>query len=171
MFDKREETDKLVTAAMAVLGRYGPGDVVPHGELSEAIGYSPGEHRYYALVRKAREKHCDTSGVWTREVNGVGYRFLTPQEQLTDEPHSRRKRARKQIRIGHSVAASTPDDSLTEHQRKLKQAVIEASKRSEKGLLADERHEAWLLKPPADRPIKVRPPRIADHEAPDKLIG
>ena len=171
MFDKREETDGLIEAARGVLARYGPGDVVPHGELQEATGCAPGETRYYKLVHRARQQHCDATGVWSQYVAGVGFRLLTPQEQLTEEQHYRRKRARRQIRIGGNVAEATRDEHLTEHQRRLKQLVIEDGKRSQRDILADERHEKWLLKPPSDRPITVRPPRIADHTGPDKLIG
>lgn len=161
MFNKRKDTDRLTEAIVNVLRSHERGDVVPHDELEAASGQERGQARYYALVRRAREHYCQESGVWTREVPGVGFRLLSAQESLTEEQRYRRKRMRRQANIGHAVADALPDAGLTEHERRLRQHVLESHNRMRKEILAEERHEKWLLKPSADKPIKIGPPRVA----------
>ncbi len=162
MYAKHERTDDQVAAAMSILSTYSRGDVIPHGELAQVTGLEPGTQRYYQIVRRARDLYRASTGVWSREVNSVGYRLLTAEQSLTEEQACRRKRMRRQSNIGAAVAESLPDESLTDHQRRLRAHVLESHTKVRKELLAEERHEKWLLRPAGDAPIRTRPPRTKE---------
>ncbi len=159
MFKKHERTDEQIAAVISILSTYSRGDVVPHGELAQVTGLEPGAQRYYSIVRRARDLYRESSGVWSREVNSVGYRLLTTEQSLVEEQAHRRKRMRKQSNIGKQVAESLPDESLSDHQKRLRQHVLESHTMVRKQLLAEEKHEHWLLRPPSDKPVRTRPPR------------
>lgn len=159
MFRKNSDTNEKVAAILQLLATFSRGETVSHHEISQVCGLDHGTARYYVLVRRARDVYRQSNGVWSREVPGVGYRMLTETQSLTEEQSYRRKKMRRQSNIGKSVAVSLPDDSLSDHQKRLRAHVLESHAKTRKELLQDERHEAWLLRPPADRPIKTRPPR------------
>ncbi len=159
LFQKHKRTDEQIASIMAILSTYNRGDVVPHGEIATASGLTAGTHRYYQIVRRARDLYCESTGVWTREVNSVGYRLLTPEQSLVEEQSFRRKRMRRQSNIGKAVAESLPAEALSDHQKRLRAHVLESHAAARKALLQDERHELWLLKPPSDRPVRTVPPR------------
>ncbi len=159
MFGKHADTDKKIAAVISILTTYSRGDVVPHGELAHVADLEPGTPRYYTIVRRARDLYRESSGIWTREVNSVGYRLLTAEQSLTEEQAFRRKRMRRQSTIGKDVASAIPDEALTDHQRRLRAHILESHAAARKALLQDERHELWLLKPPSDRPVRTVPPR------------
>jgi hypothetical protein len=159
MFRKHTHTDDQIASILAILSTYNRGDCVPHAELAVASGLSIGTPRYYQIVRRARDLYRASTGIWTREVSSIGYRLLTSEQSLTEEQTYRRKRMRRQINIGKAVAESLTDESLTDHQKRLRAHVLESHAAARKALLQDERHEIWLLKPPSDRPVRTRPPR------------
>lgn len=156
MFDAKKENADAVSRAIEVLSKYGPGDVVPHFELAQAIGSNQGESRYYQVANKARRRHCAATGVWSTPAPGVGFRLLTPAEQITEEQHRRAGRARRQIGIANTVAEAVPDSKLTHHQRKIKAFRLESHKQIAKAIRAEERQANWLLRPTEG----VRRPKI-----------
>lgn len=169
MFEKKQDTAELVSKAVEAIAAAKEQGIITHEELTAAISLGPPEPRYYQIVRKARELFRDETddGVWTREVPGVGYRYLSPEQTLTEEQHSRRRRARRQIDIGRKAAESLPDASLTDHQRKLKHHNLESHARVKRELLTDERREKWFGKRGSDGPVRIVPPRLSTGTASD----
>jgi len=159
MYKKNELTHEQVASVIAVLSTYNRGEVIPHGELCQVTGLEQGTARYYQIIRRARDLYRESTGVWTREVNSVGYRLLTHEQSLTEEQSHRRKKMRRQANIGKAVAEALPDESLSDHQKRLRAHVLESHAKVRKELLAEEKHELWLLRPPSERPMKTRPPR------------
>ncbi len=159
MFWKHTRTDEQIASIIAVLSTYNRGEVIPHGELTTASGLTQGSQRYYQIVRRARDLYRTSTGIWTREVNSVGYRLLTADQSLTEEQAFRRKRMRRQSNIGKAVAETLPDESLSDHQKRLRAHILDSHARVRKNLLDEERHETWLLRPVGDRPMRTVPPR------------
>ena len=164
MFVKNVDTDEKIANIITLLATYSRGDIIPHAEIAQVSGLTSGTPKYYSLVRRARDLYRTSSGVWSREVNSVGYRLLTTDQSLTEEQHDRRRRMRRQGTIGSECARTIPDNALTDHQRRLRAHILESYDKARKDILENERHEQWLLRPAADRPMKIVPPRPRDRD-------
>jgi len=165
MYRKREDTDEKVAAILQLLATFSRGETVSHREIETVSGLSHGSPRYYVLVRRARDIYRASNGVWSREVPGVGYRLLSAEQSLTEEQSFRRRKMRRQGNIAATVAETLPDEGLSDHQKRLRQHVLESHAKTRKELLQDERHEQWLLRPIGDKSMKVRPPRTGTESA------
>lgn len=152
MFKVNEANGAAVDAAYKVLDQYGRGDVVPHSELSAAVGHVWPSPEYFRLVRAARDRYRDTAGVWSREVPGLGFRLLTVEESLTTEQSHRARRAKRQVKIASKVADSIPEREMSFHQRKLREAVLESTRQAARKIAEEQRHMAWLARPTPSKP-------------------
>lgn len=139
MFEQREDNRAIVDALVRVFGKYSRGDVVLHANLAVIVGREPPDNEYFRLIRKARNRFCKTSGIWTREQPGVGFRLLTVNETLTEEQAFRSRRARRQIGIAKLTAEMIPAKEMTFHQQKVREAILAEAKQIQKKLRDDQR--------------------------------
>jgi hypothetical protein len=124
MFESNELNNDRVEKALGLFRQYGRGEVVPHGEMAAAIGVDEGQTAYYQVVKRARARLLDEDGVCVTPEHSVGWRLLTEQQTIVDEPIRRSKRARRQIGHALRAAISLPTDSLTPLQVRLRDAQI-----------------------------------------------
>lgn len=143
MFEPNEENDVKVDGLIALFREHERGDVVSHGAITRVIEIDRWRQRdeYYKVVRRTRNRLRDEDGIWSRPETSVGFRLLTEQETLVDEPRMRARRARRQINLGQRAAIKLDEDKLTPLQRRLRDAVI-ADAAEKKRMLASREEQA-----------------------------
>ena len=160
-FEQIEEIREGVNAVVEAAADLNRGDTLTHDMITRAIGLQPYEGRWVYLLKRAFDRIERNRGITMRAEIGVGYRLLTEQEQLTEEPQRRLRRANRQTRKGRLSVARLPTKGLSMHQRKIQAATIQRLKE-------DERQARKTLKDIAEQARST--PTIARRPHPSQFV-
>lgn len=122
---KKRDIQKELDALFAATKDRERGSLIKHEELESISGierYAPG---WASLVRKWKRLMLGR-GVWVKAAfpAGVGYRFLTVEEQLEHEPERFQRRRDRLLRREAECVGSIEVDNLTDSQVSLQQARL-----------------------------------------------
>lgn len=147
MFEQKEEIRAGVNAVVTAAASLNRGDTLTHEAITEAIGLKPYEGRWVYILKRAFDRIERDRGITLRAEIGVGYRLLTNQEQLTEEPQRRTRRANRQLRRGRLSVVRLPVHGLTVHQRRIQAANLERLRESERELRKSLKDQAEQARP------------------------
>jgi predicted amidophosphoribosyltransferase len=128
------------------------GDVLLHTTTSEVLGVAPYEGHWKSCIEKLKRRMEDERGITIWHQNGVGYRLLTRNEQLTVVPRHRMRKARRQYAKAQRSIDALADPELSAHQRLVKQRQEESLRNGLAVIEADLRRQAAILRPVEGRP-------------------
>jgi hypothetical protein len=163
MFEKNEELDRAADVVYGLFRELKRGDILTHKDIGEALNYLPLESpttcrersRWDQIVWKARHRLQRETGIacWTEE--GVGYKLLTPAEQIESALWHNEKAQRSAGR-GKRNVADVPDKLLSAHMRRMKQFVHDRAVETRRALLNATRVIRQQLKPRPPLPPRFR---------------
>lgn len=160
MFDRIDEIAAKVDEVSALFNEHDRGDVVTHEAIGAILGLGPHEGRWDHVVNRVRGRVQRERGIATWPEPTVGYRLLTVKEQVEDLPRWRLKRAARQARRAKRSIEALPDAGLSMHQRRVKEAQIEALKLATSEVRRQQRVMEVLVRRPQANP---RPRPFAKH--------
>jgi hypothetical protein len=171
MFEKNEGLERDAEIVYGLLRDLKRGDILTHEAIGGALNYLPKETppttcrergRYDQVVWKARHRLQREHGIacWTEE--GVGYKLLTPAEQIESGLWHNEKAMRSAGRAKRNVA-DLPDKLLSNHLRRLKQMVADRAAHTRRELVSATRMMRLQLRPGRGVPRRPQPPAAEDR--------
>jgi hypothetical protein len=162
VFEPIDAITRQVEAVYELFGQCIRGDVVPHYQIRAILGVEPHEGRWDHVVNRVRARVQDERGIATWPETTVGYRLLTANEQVEDLPRWRLKKAARQACKARRSVEALPDANLSDHQRRVKRAQIEALRKA----TSEVRKQMRIQEVVARRPqVNPRPQRFARANA------
>lgn len=153
MIERKEEIQEAVEALYAVAVKLKRGETLTHEVVTETIGFRPHEGRYDHIVNRVRNRLLRVKGIKTWFDLTVGYRLLTPKEQLQSTLWHRKKASRQLVR-GRNAAEYLPNALLSTHDQKVKAFLIDQVRRAKQDMEQADREAKAILTP---TPV---PPRV-----------
>lgn len=133
------------------------GALIQHEEIEKSIGFVRKDIKgtYYRVVQLAAKKHQEERGVSILNEPLVGY-FLATAEQQLKILADKTRRGRRQIIRGYQAVEAIPDDHATDHQRRLRDALVERGRQEAADLLQANRLNEYLMRAKPGDPLKIR---------------
>ena len=123
----REATDRIVASA-ANLQR---GEVLLLTTIESLCQLDRYDPPWGRIVFRVRRDILKTRGIALRPITNVGYRLCTADEQLTECPYGRQKRAVRQMARAIKEIEGLPTAGLSVHQQRIR-ALTAGSLRSQR---------------------------------------
>ena len=142
MFERKEDIQRDVDRVYALFLDHDRGDVVTHRAIQAVLNVPIHSPRWAHVLRRVRARIQREREIATWPATTIGYRLLTTREQIQELPIWRLKKAARQSRRAARSVAAIKDASLTAHQKRVRDAQLEALKRA----TAQARKEADLMK-------------------------
>lgn len=164
MFPVSEEISRMIDDLVAAAAHLQRGDTLTHEMIREVLGIEPYEFRWHYAVDKARKRIEDERGIATWSTPGVGYLFLSEEDQLNVVPRRRAQQARRRVRKGLASVEALPAAGLSAHNQQVRAKRIAQMQRASRTMAAEVREIAALSAKPAP-PARVRPRPLASLKA------
>lgn len=103
------------------------GEVLTHDEISSLSGIRRDSAQYATIRQKIRKHALKHLRFTIVAVQGVGYKIATAGDQANDAMQ-RANRSSRQLHRGIREVSAAPEDSLTDHQRRVKHSKIQVFK-------------------------------------------
>lgn len=167
MFEANEEIEEAAKVVYGLMAHLRRGDTLTHEAIGAAIGLPPDDtppalcverSRYDRIVWKARKRLQRDRGIACWFVEGVGYKLLTPAEQIESALWHTEKAMRSAHR-GRKNVDDTPDKLLSPHLRRMKAFVGERTADARRQLLRTTRIVREQLRPTPTVPRRPLPPQ------------
>ncbi len=152
-FDENKQLKKAREKLLEFFSTKNRGELIKHEEIEALIGMTRGDV-YYALVRRVGELHQEARGISIVSEPMVGYLMATHEQQF-GLLGKRTKRAKRQILKGTNSIYALPDDELSDHQRRLKNACVDNGEQAMKALRKDQALQAYLMRSKPGEPLKI----------------
>lgn len=147
--------NKIVEAAVETLysrlQTMNRGDTITHREITQITGQSYKGPLWKQIIIKAKRRLRNDRGIVLINEHALGYRLATVQEQLTVVPQRRFRESRRRMRLAEKEAGCTPDEEMSDHQRKLKLAMLKTAGENARKVAADARAMAAFSQPTSTR--------------------
>src|SRR5262245_59468030 len=133
---KLDFTNSTRPELLKLEGRFGDveslrGTILRFDDIEEVLQLERSSNRFRTVMAAWRKHLKADRGIWTRgdveDAVGIGIRVLTHEEQVQFS-RTRYKQAGRRIVDGHSAAANTNDDKLSEPAKKEKDHLILAGR-------------------------------------------
>ena len=157
MFESVGEIREGVEKVHELFAGRSRGEVVPHDEIEAILGITRHTGRWKTILDRVRARLQREDGIATWPEVGVGYKLLTVREQIEELPGWRLARAARQSRRGLRSVAAIPNTDLTQHQRRVRQAHVDAMRRATAAVARHRREMDVLTKPREHMPRPRRP--------------
>lgn len=135
VFKAKDIISEAVERALELFRGYARGHVVPWLLIEETTGLSRESSHWTAFNKRFRRDFLNETGVLVWPVAGEGLKLVTEQEQLGRCQDARRRRSLRQLTRAVTELRALPDDSLSEHERSVKQAKLDQSRTARRAVL------------------------------------
>jgi hypothetical protein len=133
------------------------GEFVTHDSIEKASKLTRANPKdaYHTIMDQVKKRHRDNRGITISSEIGVGYSLATAEQQLW-EVKRRTKKAKRQIVRGTKDTGSLPDEHATDHQIKIRDALVEEGQRLARESQDSARLEDFLMRRKPGEPLKIR---------------
>lgn len=156
-FERRPEIDERVKNILALFDGLDRGDTVLWREIEKATGFNKRHQKTkYALDRARKQLRDGPRGLVLHANGRDGFLILTPSQQVTLVPKVRDKRILGQCNRKFKEVGATPDEGLSDHERRKKNFEMESADDVRLSVLRKRREAETILKPTETLPKRPR---------------
>jgi hypothetical protein len=132
------------------------GELVNHEDVEKVTGVARAvsPNTYYDLVEWCKKHHEEERGISIKNEPLVGYYLATAEQQLAILAE-RTRRGRRQITKGCKSVEALPDDHVTDHQRRLRDALAESGRSQARAILQSNRLHDFLMRRKPGEPLRI----------------
>lgn len=126
MFTKKRDVTNEIKALIAATESLPRGSLVTHEEIEKVTGIKKDHPSRQTILKKWKKHHEVNRGITIMPSvpAGVGYRFLTVEEQLKVQPVKYRSQAVRRINKAASCLGSISDGELDDDGKSLRSAML-----------------------------------------------
>lgn len=156
-FERNEQLSLLVDQLYEMFASKERGETVGHNEIAKILGVAPHQEHWQTCLIALKRRMEERKGITVWCEREVGYRLLTPREQITFAPIARIKRASRQLRKAEGHVCSILDGELSPHQRRIRNAQMESIRQSREEVEYQMKRARAMIADRSTRPIPERP--------------
>lgn len=164
MFEKNRIIDLTVDLLMQRFQHCKRGELIKHEIIEATANLTRYQGSWGTIIKKLKRRMLDERKIQLFAVHGVGYKLLTPAQQLHDAPFARQRRAARQLKWSRDEVEAIPISELSPHDQQTKALKIEHLSKAKKQIDNNTREQRALLEPPERNPSMQTPQGKASIE-------